>query len=111
QRTDPRVGARKVDLVEDQPGHRAVYEEVVPFDGGSDSARNHGAAQRRLMFDLRHRTKGDCRRSHGTLLVYRSMTFPRAFLLLVELCGHSPIGGMPRNNELVRRFELDKVAA
>jgi hypothetical protein len=51
QRADPWIGARKVDLIEDQSGHRAVDEEVVPFDGGPDSARDHGAAGR-LMLDL-----------------------------------------------------------
>src|SRR5262245_46548440 len=49
---------------------------------------------------LRHRTKGDCRRSHGTLLVYRSMTFPCVFLLFVELCGASLISGMPQKMKL-----------
>src|SRR5262252_9465509 len=44
QRADPWVGAGEVDLAEDQPGHRAVDEEVVPFDCGPDSARDHGAA-------------------------------------------------------------------
>src|SRR5262245_57225241 len=55
QRIDQRVGPGKEDMTEDQPGHRAVDQEIVPLDRGTDGAGNDGAAQMRPMLGLRGR--------------------------------------------------------
>jgi hypothetical protein len=36
QRRGQRVLVWKVELAENEPGSRAVKEEIVPFDGGAD---------------------------------------------------------------------------
>jgi hypothetical protein len=45
QRADQRIGMGKEQLGENQPGDRAVEEEIVPLDGSPNRAGNNGAAQ------------------------------------------------------------------
>src|ERR1700751_6449816 len=39
-------------MAEDQPGHRAVDQEIVPLDRRAEGARNDGATQMRPMLGL-----------------------------------------------------------
>ncbi len=45
QCADDRIRLRKIQLREDQAGHRTVEEEVVPLDRGTDRAGDDGSAQ------------------------------------------------------------------
>ena len=42
QHADERIGPGKEELAEDQSGHLAVEEKIVPFDRRTDRARDHG---------------------------------------------------------------------
>jgi hypothetical protein len=53
QGPDERIVGGEEELVEDERRGRAVEEEIVPFDGGSDHARrNHPAKPSRLPFPV-----------------------------------------------------------
>ncbi len=49
QRAGERIGSREIELRENQPGDRAVDEEIVPLDRRADGAGNHRPAQLRAM--------------------------------------------------------------
>ena len=53
QRSHQRIGFRKVQLGEHQPGDGAVEKEVVPLDRGADCARDDGAPELPAVFCLR----------------------------------------------------------
>src|SRR5262249_14436091 len=55
------------ELAEDQAGHRAVEQEIVPFDGRADGGGDDGAPQLTRMF---------VGRKHRTLLGHRSHWSP-----------------------------------
>jgi hypothetical protein len=43
QHADQGIGFRKEELTEDEAGHCAVKEEIVPFDGRAHRTRDDGA--------------------------------------------------------------------
>jgi len=52
EHADQRIGFREEQLAEDEPGDDAVEQKVVPLDGGTDRARDDGAAQLAAMHIL-----------------------------------------------------------
>ena len=65
QGADQRIGSRKIELGEDQPGHRAVDEEIVPLDRRADRAGDHRAAQLPAVLDLGQRSSVHHSGHHG----------------------------------------------
>ena len=45
-----RIGVREKKFAENETGHRAVKEKIVPLDGGADRCGDDGAAKLGLMF-------------------------------------------------------------
>jgi hypothetical protein len=56
QHTDERIGPGKEELAEDQSGHLAVEQKIVPFDRRTDRACDHGPTKLRAMIGLRQGT-------------------------------------------------------
>jgi hypothetical protein len=54
----------KEQLAEDQAGHGAVEEKVVPLDGCTNRACDHRLAKLRAMLGLRQRAREDTGYSH-----------------------------------------------
>jgi hypothetical protein len=52
QHANDRIGFGKEQFAEDQPGHRTVEQEVVPFDRRADRAGDDGSPQLPAMFGL-----------------------------------------------------------
>jgi len=52
QGTDQRFRLREIELGEYQPGHHAVEEEVVPFDGSADGAGDDRSPQLAAVFGI-----------------------------------------------------------
>jgi len=62
---DDRAGSmRKIKLAENQRCHRAVEQEIVPFDQRADGARNQGAPQLAAVLDFGKTGHGDFRCCH-----------------------------------------------
>ena len=53
QRRGQRILIGEIELAEDQPGRRAVEEEVIPLDGGADGGGDDRLAQLRAVLRLR----------------------------------------------------------
>jgi len=64
QRIHPGIGAGKEHLPEHQPGHRAVDQEIVPFDRRADRAGDDGAAQMPRVLGFRQPTRKPVCRGH-----------------------------------------------
>jgi hypothetical protein len=64
QHTNQGIGLGKEELGKDEAGHRAVEQEVVPFDRGADGAGDQCAAQLRLVLGFRQRAGSDVQCRH-----------------------------------------------
>ena len=58
------IGLGKEELAENEAGHRAVEQEIVPFDGGAYRACDQRAAQLRAVFGFRQRAGSDVQCRH-----------------------------------------------
>jgi hypothetical protein len=89
-----RVGAGEIELREDEPGNRAVDEEIVPFDRGADRAGDHRAAQLPPVLELRQRSRRDDGR-HAPFLPRFSGGAVAAFVRLANArsCAMDPKSG------------------
>ena len=67
QHADQGIGFRKEELAEDEAGHGAVKQEIVPFDGRAHRTGDNGATQLRAVIGLGQRTRCDADRSHGAI--------------------------------------------
>src|SRR6185437_11691203 len=65
EHADQRIGVREEQLAEDQAGHGAVEEKVIPFDRRADRAGNHCLAKLRTMLGLRQLDMEDTGYAHG----------------------------------------------
>ena len=64
EHADERTGMREIKLAENQRGHRAVEQEIVPFDQGADGAGDQGAAQLLAVLAVRERARSDVNCRH-----------------------------------------------
>src|SRR5215469_18859167 len=64
QHADDRIRLRKEELTEDQSGHLAVKQKIVPFDRGADRAGDQGATQLRPVLGVRKRSDANFDCSH-----------------------------------------------
>jgi hypothetical protein len=65
---DQRVRLREIELGENQPGDRAVDEEIVPFDRRAHRAGNHRAPQLGAMLEYGKALDGAAGGCHRDLL-------------------------------------------
>ena len=64
QHANQGIGLGKEELAKDEAGHRAVEQEIVPFDGGAYGAGDQCAAQLRPMLGFRQRAGSDVQCRH-----------------------------------------------